>query len=155
MPNILYRSRFFIALLVSMLLLVSGCKKNTATNPVTENVLEQYFEVNILNRDFKVVLATDNGADLTSNYDGYLFRLLKNTYYDGPMTGTKNGVVFTGTWSTNDDFSKLNITIDHPTPPASFSFLNRAWRFTRKAVPVMELAPWGTTDAKVLHMERL
>ena len=154
---ILYKSRLFIALAAALLILTSGCKK---TNPpdYIANVYEKYFETNILNSDFKVKLATDNGVDYTSQYVEYKFRLLKNTYYDGPLTATKTGnpaVVYNGTWSTNEDFSKLVLTISQAPIPAEFNFLNRTWKFTRKALPVMELAPWGTTEPKVLHMERL
>jgi hypothetical protein len=136
-----------------LLLATSSCKKSIET--VQENILEQYFEQNILNRDFRVKLATDTGTDLTLNYDGYLFKLLKNTLYDGEMTGTKNSMVYHGHWSSNADYSKLTIIFETPAPPVEFDFIMRSWRFTRKAVPVMELAPWGTTDPKILHMERL
>ena len=109
---------------------------------LTVNILEQYFEQNILNRDFRVYLATNLGTDITSTYDGYLFRLLKNTNYDGPMTASKNGtVLYTGTWSTNEDFGKLVITLNTPSVPAEFVFLNRQWRFTEKGIPIMKLAP--------------
>lgn len=153
MPAQAFRSRYIIALLFAILLLATSCKKTK--DKITQDILQQYFETNILNRDFRVKLATDNGSDLTPQYDSETFRLYKNTNYDGPMTGIKNGVTYNGTWSCNEDFSKLIITINQPTPPTEFGFLNRAWRFTKKAVPVMELAPWGTTEPKVLHMERL
>ena len=136
-----------------ILLVTTSCKK-TVVDPIQENILEQYFEQNILNRDFIVLLATDNGTTLTPSYDGYKFRLLKNTLYDGVMTGTKGGITYTGTWSSNSDYGQLVISLTNPSIPSEFIFLNRAWRFTQKAVPVMKLAPWGTTDAKVLHMER-
>lgn len=148
-----FRSRFLIALLAAIVLLATSCKKSIV-EPIQVNILEQYFEQNILNNDFIVSLAQDNGTDITADYAGYKFRLLKNTYYDGPMTGTRNGVVITGTWSSNEDYSKLQISLTQPATPPEFGFLNRAWRFTRKALPVMELAPWGTTDPKVLHMQR-
>jgi hypothetical protein len=154
---IIYRSRLFIATLFAILLLASSCKKAKPPAYIA-NVYEQYFETNILNRDFRVALATDNGTDLTSQYTGYTFRLLKNTYYDGPMTAVRSGanpVTYTGTWNCNEDFSKLVISITQPAIPADFNFINRPWRFTKKAFPIMELAPWGTTDPKVLHMERL
>jgi hypothetical protein len=153
MPAKAFRSRYIIALLFAVLLLAVSCKK--AQDKITQDLLQQYFESNILNRDFIVKLATDNSTDLTSQYDGYVFRLLKNTNYDGPMTGIKNGVTYNGTWNTNEDFSKLTISLTLPSIPAEFIFLNRGWRFTKKAVPVMELAPWGNTDPIVLHMERL
>ena len=154
MPAKAFRSRYIIAVLFAVLLLATSCKK--AQEQITQDILQQYFETNILNRDFHVKLATDNGTDITTQYDGYIFRLLKNTNYDGPMTGVKNGTTtINGTWSCNEDFSKLSISLNIPSIPAEFVFLNRAWRFTKKAVPVMELAPWGNTPSYVLHMERL
>lgn len=150
-----FRKRFIIAVLCSLILLAaSSCKK--VKEDFTEDILQQYFEQNILNRDFIVRLATNNGTDLTTDYDGYVFRLLKNTYYDGPMTASKNGVIlYTGTWSSNEDFGKLVITLNQPSTPTEFNFLNRQWRFAEKALPVMKLAPWGSTAPIVLHMERL
>jgi hypothetical protein len=144
-------------MLFAVLLLAGSCKKVKPPDYIA-NVYEQYFENNVLNTDFKVKLATDNGVDKTTDYADYRFKLLKNTYYDGPMTATKvsnPSVVYTGTWSTNEDFSKLVISITQSTVPVEFNFLNRPWKFTKKALPVMELAPWGTTEPKVLHMERL
>lgn len=155
MPLMLYNRRFIIAILCSIILLASSsCKK--VKEDFTEDILQQYFDQNILNRDFKVRLANNNGTDITADYDGYRFRLLKNTNYDGPMTASKNGVVlFTGTWSTNEDFGKLVITLNQPSVPAEFVFINRQWRFVEKGIPVMKLAPWGSSAAIELHMERL
>ena len=150
----IYNKRFIIAIVCATLLLLLGCKK-TIEN-ITENTLKKQFEDNILNKTFIVDLATDNGIDKTSEYAGYGFVLSKTTsYFDGPMTGTKAGIVYTGTWSCNEDFSKLVININSPSIPVEFVFLNRAWKFTKKALPVMELSPWGSTDPKVLHMRRL
>ncbi|MDB5202567.1 MAG: hypothetical protein JWQ27_1976 [Ferruginibacter sp.] len=153
--RIFFKWRFVIAtLLAAVMLFAGGCSK-TGSNQATENLLQQYFEQNVLNRDFIVSNANDNGTDLTAQYNGYVFRLMKNTYFDGPMTAAKNGVTYTGTWTSNDDYGKLVINITQPSIPAGFTFINREWRFTKKAFPVMELAPWGSTDAKVLHMQRL
>jgi hypothetical protein len=156
LPGILYRSRFVIVVLVSILLLLISCSKATEIQQQAQQaqltLAQQYFQDNILNRDFRVKLATDSGVDVSAQYNGYLFRLTKNTLLDGPMTGSNGISNYTGTWSCNDDYSKL--TISFTSPPPQFSFINREWKFTKKAVPVMELAPWGTTDPKVLHMER-
>ena len=153
MPSIIYKSRFIIALLIATLLLATSCEK--AKDNYVKNLLEQYFETNILNRDFIVNYASNDSIDITSQYNGWVFRLLKNTYYDGPMTATKNGTVITGTWTSNEDFGKLVINLTQPNIPSEFNFLNRQWRFTSKAIPIMKLAPWGTTDPKVVHMQRL
>ena len=102
MPAIFYKTRFIIAVLISALLLATSCKKTQEA--YVANVLEQYFEQNILNRDFIVRFASDEGSDITSQYTGYVFRLLKNTYYDGPMTAKIGSQTYTGTWSSNEDF---------------------------------------------------
>ncbi len=148
----LFSRRYFLAIAAALILLFTSCKK--AVEPITENILAQYFEQNILNKDYIVKLATDTGVVLTNNYEGFRFRLLKNTLLDGPMTATKNGAVLNGSWSSNEDYSKLTINFAIPAAPPEFSFIVRSWKFTRKAIPVMELAPWGTTDPKILHMER-
>lgn len=153
MPVLLYKSRFIIAIGFAVLLLLSGCSKKTLIETPSQNVLEQYFEQNILNKDFIVHYASDDGIDITSQFSGFIFRLNKTTFYNGPMTASNSLFTFTGTWSCNSDYSKLTITL--PTTIPSFSFLNREWKFTKKAVPTMELAPWGTTEPDVLHMQRL
>jgi len=150
----LYKWRFVIALFFAIIiLLLQGCGKNEVTP--TQDLYQQYFEQNVLNSDFKVSLATDNGSDSTLKYEGWVFRLLKNTYFNGPMTAVKNGVTYSGTWECNDDYGKLTININQPTVPASFTFINRQWRFTKKDLPTMQFAPWGSTAPVVLHMTRL
>jgi hypothetical protein len=141
---------FFAAL--STLLFFSGCSKSSIVEAAKTSYLEQQFEDNFINKNFRVFLATDNGADLTGQYTGYTFVMYKNTYYDGPFTVVKNSVTYNGTWTSNADYSKLVIAL--PSTPAEFIFLNREWKFTKKSLPVMELAPWGTLEPKVLHMER-
>ncbi len=145
--------RFIIALVfATAILFVEGCKKGDSP---TVQVYEQYFEQNVLNSDFVVHLAINNGVDITSNYDGWVFRLLKTTYYTGPMKATKNGNTFTGTWVCPTDYGKLTIQIDQPSLPAGFDFINREWRFVKKELPVMQFAPWGSSADTKLHMRRL
>lgn len=140
---------FFTAL--TLIAFGNGCSK-AAVETAQTTYLQQQFEANILNKNFRVHLASDNGTDLTGQYTGYTFVLYKSTYYNGPMTAVKNAVTYNGTWSSNDDYSKLVITF--PAAPAEFVFLNRDWKFTKKSLPIMELAPWGTLEPKVLHMEQ-
>lgn len=153
LSGFIYRSRFVIALLLAVLILLTSCKKlEAAVEQQNQNLMQQYFENNILNKDFIVQLATDSGNNITSQYTGFTFKLTKNTLTDGPMTVATGSTVFNGNWAANEDYSKLVITL--PNTITAFSFLTREWKFTKKAVPIMELAPWGTTDPKVLHMER-
>ncbi|MGF2412290.1 MAG: hypothetical protein ACQUYJ_08190, partial [Ferruginibacter sp.] len=152
MPGIVYRSRFVIAVAIAALLLLIGCSKEDLIEK-NRGLLEQYFEDSVLGKDFKVRLATDSGVNLTTQFNSYTFKLIKNTLLDGPMTANNGTTALTGTWSCNDDYSKLVITL--PNTVTAFTFLNREWRFTKKAIPILELAPWGTTDPKILHMEKL
>ena len=137
-------------ILLSLLLMSMSCKKNGDQG--TNALLENYFETNVLNRNFIVSLAQDNGTDLTLDYTGYVFVLLKADFYHGPLQASKDGTIYTGTWSSNNDYSQLVINL--PNPPAEFSFLSRSWRFTSKNFPTLQLAPWGSTEALVLHMYR-
>ena len=155
MPAIFYRGRFIIAVICAILLLLLSCKKLELIN-ADQSTLEKYFAQEVLNRTFVVDFASDSSVDITSQYTGFDFVLTNTTsYYDGKMTGTKNGVTYSGTWVSNSDYSKLVITLNSPSIPAEFVFLNREWKFTKKDAPVLKLAPWGSTDPKVLFMRRL
>ncbi len=140
-------------LLLSFTFCFSSCTKDfqdVVNGTATSSALEQYFEANFLNQNFVITLASDNGTDITSKYSGYTFKMLKTDFYHGPAQATKGANVYTGTWSSNNDYSKLVITL--PNMPPELVFLNREWRFTKKAPPVLELAPWGSTEPLVLHM---
>jgi len=141
-----------ILILIFAGLLVGSCKEKLLTNEDGATLLEKYFEDNVLNKNIIITLATDNGTDISGVYNNYVFILRKGTYYNGPLEAIKNGVTNIGTWSSNEDYSKLAITL--ASPPNEFVFLNREWRFTRKTTTQMELAPWGSTEPDVLHMIR-
>ena len=153
MPSFIYKVRFIIALIfAAVLLLVCGCVKPTASNPLVQS----FFTENVFNRNFIVQFASDSSLDITSQYANDTFVLKNDTsYYSGTITASKAGTIYTGTWSSNSDYSELIIDITNPTTPVEFNFLNIAWRFTKKDFPIMQLAPWGTTVPKVLYMERL
>lgn len=154
MPTMIYSYRYYIVLLLAAALLLGSCKKKV--EDISQQTLQQYFEEQFLNKNYIVEYASDNTTDITSNYSNDTFVLKKgSTYYGGEMTGSKAGVTYTGTWNSNEDYSKLDININTPTPPSEYGFLNRSWRFAKKSIPVMELSPWGSTDPKVLHMRRL
>ena|SRR6218665_3365200 len=149
--NFVQKWGFFIALLFALgLLALQGCEK------IKEQIYKNYFEENVLDNDFMIDLAIDDsGADITAQYSGWVFRLSKNTYTDGPMTAKKSGNTFTGTWLLTEDFGKLTILIDQPTTPTGFEFINRSWRFTEKNLPILRFAPWGYTGPMVLNMRKM
>jgi hypothetical protein len=144
-----FMTKAIFLMLISGILLFAACKKGIGDN---NPLLEKYFETNILTRNFVVSLAKDSTSDMTANYNGYIFVLLKEDLYHGPMTAQKDGLIYDGTWSSNSDYSKLIITL--PAAPPEFKFLTRSWRFTSKNLPTLKLAPWGSDDPVVLNMLR-
>lgn len=137
-------------LLATFLLACFSCKKNTAN--IEQTLLEKYFDQNVIGQNFVVSLAKDSTTDLTSNYNGYTFVLAKTDFYHGPLKAMKGSTEYDGTWLANSDYSKLTITL--PTSVPEFQFLSRSWRFTKKDVPTLQLAPWGSTEPVVLYMTR-
>jgi O-glycosyl hydrolase len=142
------RSRTFFSLAFVMLIFTS-CGK---PNPETSLPIQQFFETNILNRNFVVTLAQDSSGNITSDYTGYVFVLLKTDFYHGPLKATFGSNTYMGTWSCDSDYGKLTITL--PDSPVVFQFLARSWRFVKKEVPTLQLSPWGTTQPYLLNMTR-
>lgn len=152
MKSIQYK-RLLTVVLLGSVFAIQGCKK--LIEQIQRNWAEDYFENNIMERNFRITYAVKDTANLTNLFEGYTFILHKNTFYDGPMVATKDGITYNGTWACNEDYGKLTIQIAHPDPVNSgFSFINRSWRFTRKDLPVLELAPWGNQLPHALHLRR-
>ena len=139
--------KYLLFLLLSPVFFVS-CKKEKNMASLQEKLFEQ----NLLNQNFVVSFADDNGTVLTSNYTGYIFILEKIDYYHGPMKAIKNGITYLGTWSSNDDYGKLIITL--PDTPAELKFLSREWRFKSKSFSLLKLAPWGQGDGINVHLSK-
>lgn len=142
--------KLFAFLFLTFIIFNSSCKKSIKN--VSHSLAEQYFEMYVIGNDFSVTLAKDNTSDITSDYNSYKFVLLETDLLHGPLKATSGGNSYMGTWQTNDDYSKLDISL--PDSIAVFKFLSRSWRFTKKANPTLELAPWGSTAPLVLHMTR-
>ncbi len=152
---IAFKRSLLAVIVCSILFSINSCKK-LALAVASQSTLEKYFADNVLNRTFVVDFASDNSTDITNQYTGYDFILTNTTsYYNGNMTGTKNGVTYSGTWSSNSDYSILIVNLTSPTIPTEFIFLNREWKFTKKDPPVLKLTPIVSTDPKVLYMRRL
>jgi hypothetical protein len=152
-PLFKYKVRFIIALIfAAVLLLVCGCAKPSASNPLVQS----FFTENVFNRQFIVQFASDSGIDITNQFVQDTFVLKTDTSnFEGDIIASHNGADYTGTWSSNSDYSELIINLATSSTPAEYVFLNRAWKFTKKDIPVMQLAPWGSTDPKVLYMQQL
>lgn len=147
--------KYSTLIIVLICMLLSACKK-TVTQPV-EDLAKVIFEQNILNKDFVVKkFINKDSVDLTAQFEGDTFTLIKNTYQDGPLKARKNGIEYSGgTWACTEDYGKLTITLPSTVP--EFSLLVKDWRFVSKDIPVMELAPWlePKTSPSRLQMERV
>lgn len=149
------KTGFLILFITGLLISTLHCKK-LALLTRNQNALEQYFVENALNHQFVVKFASDSSVDITNKYNGYYFILTNDTsFYCGALTATKNNITYNGTWYSNGDYSKLIINIIKPSIPEEFIFLNRDWRFTKKSESILQLAPWGSDDPKILFMNRL
>ena len=142
--------KLFTFICLISLILCFSCKKPFQN--LSRSVLEQYFEKYVIGNDFVVSLAKDSSNDITPMYDGYKFVLLETDLFHGPLRATKGTNEYYGTWATNDDYSKLTISL--PDSISGFSFLSRSWRFTKKENPTLQLAPWGSSAPIELHMTR-
>lgn len=140
--------KYLLFFLLTSFVFCISCKK--AIQNISQSEIEKLFNKNVIGRNFTVTLAKDSTVDLTSDYSGYTFVLLKTDSYHGPLKATKGDNIYMGTWSTNEDYSKLTISLPDSIP--EFVFLNRNWRFTKKDVPTLKLAPWGSSDPLILYM---
>src|SRR6185312_5370287 len=140
----------YLPLVLFLSLAFFSCKKKDSN--IEQTLLEKYFDQNVIGADFVVSLAKDSTADLTSQYNGYTFVLLKTDFNHGPLKATYGSTAYQGPWVTNSDYSRLTITLPSSVPP--FQFLSRSWRFTKKDVPTLQLAPWGSDEPLVLYMTR-
>lgn len=140
----------FIPILLISVVVLFSCKKQVQS--IQQSTLEKYFSTYVIGSNFTVTLAKDSSDDITNVYDGYTFVLLKTDLYHGPLKATIGQNEYMGTWATNDDYSKLDISLPDSIP--EFRFLSRSWRFTKKTNPTLELAPWGSSDPVVLYMTR-
>ena len=138
----------YLLLFLLPMVFFTSCKKEKNMGSAQEKL----FEESILNQNFIVSYASDHGTVLTSNYSGYIFILSKIDYYHGPMKAIKDEVTYSGTWSSNDDYGKLIITL--PNTPAELKFLSRAWRFKSKSFSLLKLAPWGEGDEINVNMSK-
>lgn len=146
---LIYRRLCYGLLIFVMICSLASCKKKISPDNV---FLQQYFEQNVLGREFVITLAKDHDQDITADYKGYIFKLVKDDFYHGPLEITRAGSVYEGTWRCDEDFGKLTITL--PDSPAEFAFIDREWRFTSKDLPVLKLTPWVGHNSAALNLTR-
>src|SRR5665213_2687932 len=108
--------KYISLFLIASFLVFTSCKKS-----VSQSVLEKYFNDNVIGKNCTVTLAIDSTGDITSDYTGYIFVLLKTDYYHGPLKATIGSNGYMGTWSSDADYSQLHIAL--PDSILEFDFL--------------------------------
>lgn len=137
------KSRYALYLLLCILFAGACSKKKIEEKAYEPSTLNKVFEDYILNKDITVTQASLDGRDTTPMFSGYVFKLLKNTYYDGPFEARHNGQTYTGTWQSNDDYSKLILNIQGT---GALQWVSISWKFKSKSANSLELIPWFDTD---------
>ena len=152
--KVFFKWRFAVAIATAILILfLFSCKKIVEDTQM--DIAQQYFKNNILNSDFVIDSAYNNGIDVTARFAGFKIKLLEGAdLASGPITAKKADSTINGTWLATEQYGKL--TVNFISPPTGFDFFNRSWRFLEKNLPIMKLAPWGMPDPAVtrLYMRR-
>jgi|SRR5574343_1134339 len=139
---------YFVFILSALVLVSGGCKKKEEiiqAKAYEPSTLNQFFETYILNKDIRITQAKFEGRDTTSMYTDYTFKLYKNTYYDGPFEAINSTDTFTGTWQSNEDYSKLILDISGN---SALDWVSINWKFKSKSTTTLELIPWFDTDGE-------
>jgi hypothetical protein len=95
--------------------LVQQQEQNAAINIITDGV----WYVQMYNQD---------SIDITNSFSGYVFQFKQ----DGTVTGTKDSIATTGTWSAN--ITNRTITSNFPSAPSPLNKLNSVWKITDSGV---------------------
>lgn len=131
-----YLKNTLILLIISLLSFSSCSDDNEA--PSTKVILQQ--------GKWKITSFSNNGADETNKFSGYVFTFAAN----GQVTAVKSGNPnITGTWTTGADESLNKITFNFGL--LSFPDLNQEWNFLTKSYTGFSLqylssANGGSTD---------
>ncbi len=157
------KNRIVLSIFVLGLFIVSlntSCKKETPTNKDTTSVdttkkatyLEQMFELYVLNSPVIITQAIDTGGNnITALYQDEIITLKKKTYYEGPLEILVGGVLYKGTWKSNNDYSTLDLSISGK---PEFEFFLSPWRFTYKSLNILRLAPITKPLKKTLELQK-
>lgn len=70
----------------------------------------------------------ENGTDITTSFNGYVFQFKQ----DGTVVGTKDSISVSGTWVPN--INNYTITSNFPNPISPLEKLNAVWKITDSSI---------------------
>lgn len=136
------KKRYILSLGFLLLFTTFSCKK------AIQNKQEDLIVKAITDGIWKVDQYIEVSTDITSDFLNYDFKF--NT--DGTVTGTRSGLVSTGTWAGNAaDFS---ITSNFPTAGAPLQKLNGYWKITDSYWDYVEAEMIITGGKNILHLRK-
>ncbi len=119
----------------------------------TVSFAQKVFELYVLNRATRIKLAIDTGGiNITPDFSDMVIYLRKETFYNGPVEILANGTKYIGTWSSNYDYSFLDLSIEGL---PQFKYFEKTWRFKYKSLDLLILVPRSNPLKKEMHLEHL
>jgi hypothetical protein len=126
MKKIIHNLVLFAGISFTGITLLSSCSKEN--NAMTSTTAAYYFTHNTVNQELVIQSATDDGTDITANFNGIAFLLTDTATFAGTVDAHNDLLNVHGTWTIDDAYDK--ITFSFPTPPLStLSFLNKQWQY--------------------------
>lgn len=161
-----FNRRIFSAfgLLAMLVILMASCEEDTKpTNPNdttkkdtvidTVSLAQKVFEIYVLNKATRIKLAIDTGGtNITPDFSDMVIYLRKETFYNGPVEILANGTKYVGTWSSNYDYSFLDLSIEGL---PQFKYFEKTWRFKYKSLDLLILVPRSNPLKKEMHLDHL
>lgn len=151
-------------ILVMLIIFMSSCEEDTKpTNPNdttkkdtvmdTASLAQKVFELYVLNKATRIKLAIDTGGNnITPDFSDMVIYLRKETFYNGPLEILANGTKYVGTWSSNYDYSFLDLAIEGM---PQFKYFEKTWRFKYKSLDLLILVPRSNPIKKEMHLDHL
>jgi hypothetical protein len=152
------------AMIAVLVIFMASCEEdNKPTNPNdttkkdsvidTASFAQKVFELYVLNKATRIKLAIDTGGiNITPDFSDMVIYLRKETFYNGPLEILANGTKYIGTWSSNYDYSFLDLSIEGL---PQFKYFEKTWRFKYKSLDLLILVPRSNPLKKEMHLEHL
>ena len=148
-----------LILMIAITLPFSSCEDKPPPTPPpdsTDNVTsaQKAFDLLVLGKQFYMKKGLDtSGNDLTSQYADQIYILEKLTYTNGPAKVIIGADTYTGTWKSNEDYSKLELSV---AGRSDFDFFSIPWRITLKTYTGLTMVPQDAPNAgkKTMQLEK-
>ena len=131
-----------LLLIISLCILSNSCKKYIQQQ-------EQNAAINIItNGTWYVKQYLQNGTDITASLTTYNFQFKS----DGTVTGTKDSISVTGTWTAN--ITNRTITSSFPAGSGALNNLDAVWKITDSSVDYVVANASVNSNTNNLRLEK-